>query len=1080
MKNIVKIFLLCLVFILHNNFYAQSVRLDWAKENRAPSPSSGYQGAKGLSIIQDLNGNVYSLGSFLGTVDFDPTSGVTLISGDGMYVQKFDVNSNLIWTKTWKDTAGISSSYTHKIMSDLSGNLYVIGNFGGTKNFDPNLGAINLTSNGILDIFILKLDANGNVIWVKNIGGVSFDETTSSTIDSLGNIHITGSYRDTVDFDPGVGVHNLSTSTSKPEGFVLNLDSSGNFLNVKSTQAIPLSIIYDKLGAIYLVGAFTDTVDVDPDIGVFNLISKGMEDIFVVKLDLNYNFVWGKSMGGTQTEKCLDIISDNNGNIYLTGFFKGSCDFDPGIGTANMYASNFSGFVTKLDSVGNYKWAKAFIGYNVFSNSINIDSNFDVYVTGHFGGNGARLNPGSTVLTLTKSSQDIFFTKLDSSGNYILSFTFGRNNDNYSNSGSDIYINNQNEVFTTGFFSKTIDFDPGPNVLNLQGSNPLKPHVRASYILKFYLCPETYSTLTVNNCGSYIAPSGAILTTSGTYQDVIVNSMGCDSIITINYTNHNSLTFLTIDRCASYTVPSGTTTYTSSGTYTVYDTLTSSLGCDSILNILLSINDQYFSTNGPICDSILNPSMTEWITTNGIYYDTLINIHGCNVYYTDTIQVYQTAYGTNTMSGCESVTSLSGNQIWTTSGTYQDTITTVGPGYCDSIITTTVTINNHSYDTLNPIACYKYVSPLGNTYYNSGTYTNITQNATGCDSVLIINLTILQPSSGGYDSIWVACAPYLSNTGNQTWVSSGTYTDTLYNANSVGCDSVFTVYLTIPVSNIPTLQAYTCDTFVSYSGNQVWTYSGLYTDTIPIPNQYGCDSIIKVNLTKQTSYSIMNVEFCGPANYLSPAGNTYTTSGIYYDTLQNHLGCDSIITVNVYMDIGESYISKINNKLHIYFPNLPPNYYSPNIESQVVLCLTTPWAYNNWEHVNSSNPIANVVVPSKYEFNTRVNLKTNPNIYCYNNIPCHDYTIVGINEHDISEQINVYPNPTDGIVNIDLGKHYSEISINLNDIVGKNIINKTLQNMTLFDLDIQNLPKGVYFIHLLADDKSAVVKIIKN
>src|SRR5690606_16522435 len=125
--------------------------------------------------------------------------------------------------------------------------------------------------------------------------------------------------------------------------------------------------------------------------------------------------------------------------------------------------------------------------------------------------------------------------------------------------------------------------------------------------------------------------SGAIYTNDGIYTDIIPNFSGCDSIIKINYNNQTTLSFMTANSCSTYTVPSGNNTYTMTGSYTVYDTLTNIYGCDSILNIYLSLNDQHFSTNGPICDSILNPSMTAWITTNGVYYDTLINIHGCRV-----------------------------------------------------------------------------------------------------------------------------------------------------------------------------------------------------------------------------------------------------------------------------------------------------------------------------------------------------------------------------------------------------------------------------------------------------------------
>lgn len=1098
MKKIITTFFLGLVFILHNNFYAQGIKLEWALGIRDSAGVNNFDGAETFSITTDSVGNVYSAGRFKGNnLEFYPFTSTTISASNGssLFILKQDSLGNVVWIKRMECSG--NTSKINSITTDINNNIIITGILIGTVDFDPGVGVMNITSNGSSDVFILKLDNNGNFLWVKTIGNPVVNEGISVITDEYANIYTVGNYYGTVDFDPGVGVFYLtSQSQNYRDVFVLKLDLNGDFIWAKSVGSggtgsdYAKNIGLDSNNNVIFGGHFSGSGDFNPGSGVTTLSSGNFAQVFFVKLDSTGNFIWAKSTRVVQYSTdgvvvCDDFKVTPAGDIYFVGTYGGLVSFNPSNSLSSTSTPDVNsrwGYVAKWNSSGNFVFVRNMTGdYSSFvPKSLDLDLTSNIYITGQFR-NSVNFCGGGCNVT-SNSYLDMFLLKLNSNGVFQFTKNFGNLGSVTSNSGNSIKSDKFNNIYVSGLYRDTVDFDPGHNTFNLIGTpNSTNGWFNAGFSLKLSPCIQTTDTMNINACSPYIAPSGALLITSGTYQDTIVNYLGCDSIITINYTDKNSLTFMTIDRCSNYTVPSGTTTYTSSGTYTVYDTLTNAYGCDSILNILLSINDQYFSTNGPVCDSILNPSMTEWITTNGIYYDTLINIHGCNVYYTDTIQIYQTAYGANTMSGCESVTSLSGNQIWTTSGTYLDTTTTVGPGYCDSILTTTVIINNHSYDTLTPIACYKYISPLGNTYYNSGTYTNILQNSTGCDSVLIINLTILQPSSGGYDSIWVSCAPHISNTGNQTWVSSGTYTDTLYNANSVGCDSVFTVYLTIPVSNIPTIQAYTCDTFVSYSGNQVWAYNGLYIDTIPIPNQYGCDSIINVNLTKQTSYSIINVEFCGSTSYLSPAGNTYTTSGVYYDTLQNHLGCDSIITVNVYMDMGESYISQTNNTLYINFPNLPSNYNLFNIEAQVVLCLNSPWSYNPWQPVNNPYPIVGLGISgAKYEFNTRVNLKTKPNIYCYNNIACQSYYLVGIDEHDISEQINVYPNPTVGLVNIDLGSHYSEISVNLNDIVGRNILNKTLQNITLFDLDIETLPKGVYFIHLLADDKSAIVKIVKN
>ncbi len=151
-------------------------------------------------------------------------------------------------------------------------------------------------------------------------------------------------------------------------------------------------------------------------------------------------------------------------------------------------------------------------------------------------------------------------------------------------------------------------------------------------------------------------------------------------------------------------------------------------------------------------------------------------------------------------------------------------------------------ISFDTYDTIAVSDCESYTAPSGTqTWYSSGTYTDIIPNSIGCDSVISINLTILSTSSNQNLS---GCSPYLSPSGSQIWTSSGTYTDTL--TNSVGCDSILTVNLTI--LNASSSQNITgCSPYLSPSGNQVWTSSGTYMDTLT--NSSGCDSVLTITLT---------------------------------------------------------------------------------------------------------------------------------------------------------------------------------------------------------------------------------------
>ena len=1094
MKNIVKIFFLGLIFILHNNFYAQSLKLDWGLGIRdSVGMSSLFIGAETLSITTDDFGNVYSLGILGGNaLEFSPISSYSIPNSNSIsfFILKQDNSGNIIWIR-FMETSG-TNARPKNITTDVNNNLIIIGNLIGTIDFDPGVGVMYVSSNGSSDIFILKLDNNGDFIWVKTIGGQNVDEGVGVVTDLSGNIYASGNFVGIVDFDPGVGTYNLaSQSSSQRDVFALKLTSNGDFVWAKAVGTsngsdYAKNIGLDSNNNVIFGGNFTGSGDFNPGPGVTTLSSGNFAQVFFVKLDSSGTFIWAKAtqpkVGIDGVAVCENFTTSIEGDIYFAGTYGGNMDFNPANNATTSIATpavnSRRGYIAKWNSLGNFVFVKHFVGsFNSFTpNSLDLDSLKNIYITGVFK-NTIDFYPGNGVYNVTsKGDFDIFILKLNSNGEFILTRNFGKSGSPYINKGNSIKLDNLDNIYLSGLYRDTMDFDPGVNTFNLIATpNSPGAFTNAGFSLKLAPCIQTTDTMNINACNPYIAPSGAVLTASGTYQDIILNATGCDSIITINYTDNNSLTFLTIDRCASYTVPSGTTTYTASGTYTVYDTLSNSLGCDSILNILLSINDNYHAGVVLACDSFMMPSMTQWYYTSGIYYDTVPNIQGCREFFADTVFVSPTTFGTNSMIGCGSVTSLSGNQVWTSSGTYQDTISNAN--FCDSIITTNVTINNHSYDTITPIACYKYTSPIGSTYYNSGTYTNVLQNTIGCDSVITINLTILQPTSGGSDSISVICPNYVSNTGNQIWTTSGTYTDTLYNANSVGCDSSYTVYLTVQApSVIPWVPIVFCNSsfFVSYSGNQIWTTTGLFLDTVPILNQYGCDSIIYVNLISPTSYSSITEDFCSSVNYTSPAGNIYTSTGVYYDTLVNYLGCDSIIEIKLNI-IEEAQVTPLGNNLQIEFFGVPPNH---SRELQVIFCDNQPWLYNPWYYVGNPEPLIYLNSTGTYEF--RYKISRNSNLICFKSVQCYDYGTIGVSEYDISNNIDVYPNPTDGIVNIDLGKHYSEISVNLNDIVGRNILNKTLQNMTLFDLNIENLPKGIYFMHLLADDKSAIVKIVKN
>jgi len=219
-------------------------------------------------------------------------------------------------------------------------------------DFDPGSGTFNLTSAGEADIFISKLDSSGNFVWAKQLGGTSIDIGYSIAVDVSGNVYTTGFFYGTADFDPGPGTFNL-TSAGYFNIFISKLDASGNFVWAKKlggpSNNRGNSIAVDASGNVYTTGYFRGTVDFDPGSGTFNLTSAGNSDIFISKLDASGNFAWAKKLGGTSIDIGYSIAVDVSGNVYTTGSFEGTADFDPGSGTFNLTSAGSADiFVHKM------------------------------------------------------------------------------------------------------------------------------------------------------------------------------------------------------------------------------------------------------------------------------------------------------------------------------------------------------------------------------------------------------------------------------------------------------------------------------------------------------------------------------------------------------------------------------------------------------------------------------------------------------------------------------------------------------------------------------------------------------------
>jgi hypothetical protein len=176
-------------------------------------------------------------------------------------------------------------------------------------------------------------------------------------VDTSGNVYSTGYFRGTVDFDPGTGTYDLSSSGGSQDIFVSKLNSSGDFVWAKAmgggSNDKGYGIAVDTSGNVYTTGYFQGAADFDPGAQTFDLIStEDSQDIFTSKLDTSGDFVWAKAMGGTQYEYGKGIAVDTSGNTNITGYFKGTVDFDPGPGTFDLTSTADSEdiFIVRLNA----------------------------------------------------------------------------------------------------------------------------------------------------------------------------------------------------------------------------------------------------------------------------------------------------------------------------------------------------------------------------------------------------------------------------------------------------------------------------------------------------------------------------------------------------------------------------------------------------------------------------------------------------------------------------------------------------------------------------------------------------------
>lgn len=323
----------------------------------------------GNSIATDDYGNIYTTGYFVYSMDADPGNGEVWLTQTkpAAYVLKIAPDGNLTWARQMGFPGDWGLAYGQAITLDNDLNVISAGRFVGRVDFDPGAGTFNMSlSGGSYDGYIQKLNNNGDFIWAKQLAGNSQEFYKDLTTDPNGNIYAAGTYGGTADFNPDKKQKYNITAYGINDIFYQKLTSNGTFGWAKhlggTGNEYCYVIHYDASngGSLYIAGLLADEGDYDPGNGTLILTPFGGYDVYLEKLDLNGNLVWVKQMGGSSSESSSGIETDPDGNVYLSGYFNGTADFNPDVNNSFYMTSEGVGdiFVMKTDPSGNFIWSE--------------------------------------------------------------------------------------------------------------------------------------------------------------------------------------------------------------------------------------------------------------------------------------------------------------------------------------------------------------------------------------------------------------------------------------------------------------------------------------------------------------------------------------------------------------------------------------------------------------------------------------------------------------------------------------------------------------------------------------------------
>ena len=426
--------LFALTFFVAISFNSNSQTYQWAKNGF----SEGYD--YGNCITTDDSGNVYIAGQIEYSANFEGQ----ILNSAGKHdilVGKYDKNGNKKWLKR---AGGLGGDVCWGIGVDKYHNVYIAGEIEMTAGFGPG---DSLTVAGVNDIFLVKLDAVGNPLWLKRMGSTNDDKAKGLAVDENGYCYVVGYYTNNTSF----GMFNLNNSGGN-DVFIAKYTPEGRCVWAKkaggSNEDRGRSIALSPTGHLYVVGTFTQSITFNNT----NYTSTGKNSAFIAQYDTSGNFQWARVAGACcDTTSYKGVACDASGNAYVIGYFMSATT----IGTNNFTCRGISDIIiAKYSSSGNVLWANQEggsledIGYQ-----LTYDLNRNVlYTTGMY---DYQADFGSFHLN-SAGNRDAFLTAYDPNGTALWARTSGGI---ARDAGQAVACDTFGYIYQTGFYNTSADFD---------------------------------------------------------------------------------------------------------------------------------------------------------------------------------------------------------------------------------------------------------------------------------------------------------------------------------------------------------------------------------------------------------------------------------------------------------------------------------------------------------------------------------------------------------------------------------------------------------------------------------------------